>query len=147
VITYRRITAAEIEPLADFAIQGMALDHHAGLRLSRPKVVSVISHFVNSNSDFQLAAFDGNRIVGGIAACVAEMMFFERAEAHVVMCQARGVPGVGRELLSSLMAWADHDMRVRQVQFPEEFGARPGFARLLRRYGFNRVQRVCIFRK
>lgn len=144
---YRRITADDIEPMAAFAIEGMGLGADDNVRLSMAKMRSVIAHFVNSRSDFHLVAFDNGRIVGGIAACVAEMMFFERCEAHVVLCQARGEPGVGAVLIKAMKAWADADMRIRRVQFPEELGARPGFARLLRRFGFNRVQRVCILEK
>lgn len=147
MIQYRRITAAEVDALAAFAIEGMPAADHPHLRIDPGKVRAVVQHFVNSPNDFQLAAFDGPVIVGGIAAAVAEMMYFERAEAHVVMCQARGRPGVGRVLLQALLDWANADMRIRQIQFPEEANARPGFCRLLRAYGFNRVQRVCIYQK
>lgn len=133
--------------MVDFAIEGMNLGAHPGLRVSREKIRAIVGHFVNSDTDFHLVAFDGKRIVGGIAAVVSEMMFFERREAHVVLCQARGIYGVGRQLAQALRAWADNDTWIRQVQWPEEMGARPGFARLLSRYGFDRVQRVCIYRK
>lgn len=147
MITFRRITADDIEPMAEFAIEGMRAAAHPALRVSREKVLAVLRHFLHSHSDFNLAAFNGGRIVGGIAACVSEMPFFERCEAIVVMCQARGEPGVGSELIGRMKSWAKDDFRIRRVQFPEELGARPGFARLLRRHGFDQVQRVCIYTK
>ncbi len=144
---YRRITADELEPMVSFVLEGMGLDANPGVRVSIPKVRAVVQHFIGSPTDFQLVAFEDGQIVGALAACAMEMMFFERCEAHVVMCQARGAPGVGAALIKAMRDWADADMRIRRVQFPEELGARPGFARLLRRYGFNRVQRVCILEK
>lgn len=148
MITFRRITADEVPQAAEFAAGGMDLARHPGVRLSQAKMIEVARHFAASTADFHLAAFDeAQRLVGVIAACVTEMLTFERCEAHVVLCQARGVPGVGRTLIAELRRWADEDMRVRRIQFPEEIGARPGFARLLRRYGFTRVQRVCLYEK
>lgn len=147
---FRTMLPHDIEPVAEFAMAGMGVQAHPALRLSREKVGALVRFFTQPGSGFHLVAFDGatGRVVGAIAACVSEMLTFERCEAHVVMCQARGgESGVGRFLIAALREWADSNMMVRRVQFPEEFGARPGFARLLRRYGFSRIQRVCIYEK
>lgn len=116
------------------------------MRLSPEKVHATIEHFMRSHSDFHLAAFDGERIVGGIAATVYESMFFERCDATVVMCRAT-LPGVGRRLIGALKEWADDDMRVRRVMFATEFDARPGMLRLLRSFGFSKVSAVCVMEK
>jgi len=116
------------------------------MRFSPDKVQATIEHFMRSTSDFHLAAFDGERIVGGIAAAVYESPWFERSDATVVMCRAV-VPGVGRQLLASLRAWIDDDFRIRRVMFPTEFDARPGMQRLLQRFGFSRVSAVCTMEK
>ena len=108
-----------------------------GLRPSPVKVRGVVEHFARTPSDFHLVAFEAGRVVGAIAACVTEMLFFERCEATVVMCQARGTPGVGRELIG----------RLRRVQFPIEIQARPGFERLLRGFGFHAVHKTAIYNK
>lgn len=145
MVEYRRITAEDVPAVASFAIEG--LPRHDGLRLSRVKVEAVVSHFAHTPSDFHLVAFHAGQVVGAIAACVTEMAFFERCEATVMVCQARGPLGIGRELLTRLKAWADGEMRIRRVQFPIDAGARPGYARLIAQYGFQQVSQTCIFSK
>lgn len=147
MVTYRALLPQDIEPVARFAAAGMPIPAGAGVRLDMHKIRAVVRHFAHSGSDFHLVAFDGQAVVGAIAACVSEMLFFERCEATVVMCQARGLHGVGRELIGRLMAWARSDMRVRRVQFPIEIQARPGFERLLRGFGFNQVHRAAMYCK
>lgn len=119
----------------------------AGLRLSRAKVEAVVLHFALTPGDFHLVAFDAGKVVGAIAACVTEMAFFERCEATVMVYQARGSHGIGRDLIRQLRAWADSDMRIRRVQFPIDAGARRGYARLVSRYGFTQVSQTSIFSK
>lgn len=143
---YRRITADEVPAVAAFAIEGMRMDLYPGLSVSDLKVAFVIRHFAESWQDFHLAAFDGTRMVGGIAAAVCEPMFLGGAEAHVVMCRAV-VPGVGRRLIAALRKWADTDSRVRRVLFPQEFHADPRALRLLARYGFAQHVTTCIYNK
>lgn len=144
-IEYRRIQPADAEQAAAFAIQGMRPDLYP-MRLSREKVGATIEHFMRSTSDFHLAAFDGERVVGGIAAAVYESPWFERCDATVVMCRAI-VPGVGRRLLAALKAWMDDDMRIRRAFFPLEFDADIRMLRLLARYGFGGSQVVCTYHK
>lgn len=132
--------------VAEFAIEGMRADLYPGLRLSRKKVDAVVEHFRGSWTDFHLVAFDKGKVAGAIAAAVQELLFFERAEAHVVMCRAV-VPGVGRRLIAALRAWAGSDIRVRRVQFPQEFHADPRAVRLLARYGFTQCVTTCVFNK
>lgn len=143
---YRRLTTQDIPAVAAFAIEGMRVDLYPGLELSRLKVEFVTKHFAESFQDFHLAAFDAGRLVGAIAAAVQEPLFFNRAEAHVVMCRAV-VPGVGRRLIAALRRWADQDQRVRRVIFPQEFHADPRVLRLLGRYGFTQRTTVCVFNK
>lgn len=145
VIEYRRLTAEDCEPVAAFAIEGMP--SHDGLLLSPQKVRAVVWHFWKSATDFHLVAWEGRKVVGVLAAVVGELLFFERSEAVVVVCQARGVPGVGRELIRRFMAWARESFMVRRVQFPMDLGSRPGYQRLLRRAGFNQTQTVCVMTK
>lgn len=147
MIIYRTLQPDDIGAVAAFAAEGMPSRDAPGLRFSPEKVRAVVEHFARTPSDFHLLAFDAGRLVGAIAACVSEMLFFERCEATVVMCQARGAPGVGRELIARLMAWTRDDFRVRRVQFPIEIQARPGFERLLRGFGFNQVHRAAVFSK
>lgn len=145
MVEYRQITIDEVPAVAAFAIEGMP-SHH-GLRLSRAKVEAVVGHFAQSASDFHLVAFSEGRVVGAVAAFVSEMLFFERCEATVAVCQARGPHGIGRTLLEALKRWADSDFRVRRVQFPIDSGARHGYARLIGRYGFKQINQTCMFIK
>lgn len=147
MVTFRTLQPSDIGAVAAFAAEGMPGRDAPGLRFSPDKVRAIVQHFQRTPSDFHLVAFDADRVVGAIAACVSEMLFFERCEATVVMCQARGVPGVGRELIGRLMAWVAIDMRVRRVQFPIDTGARRGYARLLRSAGFVPVAETFTFFK
>lgn len=144
-IEYRRIRQADAEQMAAFAIEGLRPDLYP-MRLSPEKVNATIEHFMRSTSDFHLAAFDGGRPVGGIAAVAHESPWFERCDATVVMCRAI-VPGVGRRLLAALKAWIDDDVRIRRAFFPLEFDADSRMQRLLARYGFGSSQVVCTFHK
>lgn len=144
-IDYRRIGPGDVEQAASFAIQGLRPELYP-MRLSSAKIEASLKHFMHSTSDFHMAAFDGPRIVGGIAAAVYESMFFERCDATVVMCRAT-LPGVGRALVSAMKSWAEDDFRVRRLIFPTEFDARPGMRRLLRGLGFSKVSAVCVMEK
>jgi hypothetical protein len=136
----------EYQQVADFAIEGMRCDLYPGLRLQRAKVDHVVQHFGASQSDFHQIAVDGGRVVAALAAAVSDMLFFERSEAHVVMCRSV-MPGVGRKLIAALRAWADADMRIRRVQFPQEFHADPRARRMLARYGFTQQVTTCVYNK
>ena len=142
---YRRIQPGDVLQAEAFAIEGMRPELYP-MRLSRDKVRATIEHFMRSTSDFHLAAFDGERVVGGIAASVYESPWFERCDATVVMCRAV-VPGVGRRLLAALKAWVVDDIRIRRAFFPTEFDADPRMQRLLARYGFTSTQTVCAYHK
>lgn len=143
---YRRITADEVPAVAAFAIEGMRADLYPGITLSQIKVAFVTRHFAESWQDFHLVAFDGGKVVGAIAAAVSDILFFDRAEAHVVMCRAV-VPGVGRRLIAALRKWSDSDERVRRVLFPQEFHADPRALKLLARYGFTQHVTTCVYNK
>lgn len=143
---YRRITVAEVPAVAAFAIEGMRVDLYPGISVSDLKVAFVARHFAESWQDFHLVAFEDGKVVGAIAAAVSDILFFERAEAHVVMCRAV-VHGVGRRLIAALRKWADTDDRVRRVLFPQEFHADPRALKLLARYGFTQHVTTCVYNK
>jgi len=110
-------------------------------------VRGVVEAFIEPHRDrFQLAALDGGQIVGGVAAVVMPMLWFERSEAHVLMCRATA-PGAGRQLLGALKHWANQDMRVRRVIWPMEFHADPRIVKLAQRAGFANTLTVCTFYK
>lgn len=139
---YRRIEMADIEQAETFAIEGLR-PHLYSMVLDRSKVRATLEHFIASTQDFHLAAFDGDRIVGGIAAAVYESPWFERAEATVVMFRAVA-SGVGRELMARLTKWMDDNLLVRRLFMPLEFDASPAMQRLMRCWGFQSTQAVCV---
>lgn len=142
---YRRITPADVAQVSAFAVEGLRPDLYP-MRFSPSKVQATIEHFMRSTGDFHLAAFDGDRLVGGLAAAVYESPWFERCDATVMMCRATA-PGVGRRLIAALKAWVEDDMRIRRVFFPMEFDADPRMQRFLSRYGFTQTQVVCAYHK
>ena len=143
---FRRIAAGDVGQVADYAIEGMKPGLYP-LHVDRPKVVAVVKGFIEPSHDrFQLAAFVGDTMVGGIAAVVMPLLFFQRCEAHVVMCRAT-LPGVGLRLLRTLRRWADADMRIRRVVWPMEFHADPRIAKLAARAGFDNQLTVATYYK
>jgi len=146
LIELRRLRADEIEQLADFAIEGIRPELYP-LHLDRAKVRAVVQAFIEPHQDrFQLAAFDGDRVVGAVAAAVMPMLWFERCEAHVILCRAIA-PGTGRKLLGALKHWANQDMRIRRVIWPMEFHADERIAKLAKRAGFDNTLTVCSYYK
>jgi hypothetical protein len=145
IMEFRRLIPEDLDQAQGFAIEGLRPELYP-MRLDTGKIRGALQHFMSSTTDFHLVALDGGRIVGGIAAAVYESPWFERCDAMVAMFRAT-VPGVGAALLAALRSWIDDSMRIRRVLFPLEFDARPGMQRLVRRYGFNRTQLVCVFEK
>lgn len=140
---FRRILPGEVERVAEFAIRGLRPFRYP-LYLDRDKVRATIDHFAHSTRDFHLAAFDGDELVGGIAVFVSSMPWFERSEAHVLMFFADR-PGAGLPLLRAAMRWVDRQMGIRRVLWPLEDDANAErYARIARRYGFNRRQTVLL---
>lgn len=143
---YRRLLPSDLEAAQRFCIEGLRPRLYP-LWVDPSKVGGVLGHFINSDSDFHLAAFDEQgQIVGGIAAVVSEMLWFERCEATVVMFRA-AVPGVGDQLLGALKVWADRNMRVRRIQLPCEFDAKPAMRRYLAMRGFTWPQTMAVLYK
>lgn len=141
----RRVTAEDIDQVAAFAIEGLRPNLYP-LHLSREKVRQWIRHFADSQRDFHLAAFDGGRIVGLIAAIVQEMPFWERWEAHVLACRAV-VPGVGQRLFRELFRWVRANPLIRRLHWAMEFDAEPRMMRIAERFGFNSFHTVADFYK
>lgn len=140
---YRRITIDEIDRVAAFAIRGMRPDRYP-LHMDPARVVATIRHFAGSTTDFHLAAFEGTRMVGGVALLVTPMLWFERAEAHVVMLFA-DAPGAGFRLLREAMRWASAQPGIRRVLWPLEDDADVArLARIAARFGFNRGHQVLL---
>lgn len=144
---YRRATAADVPAMVDFAIEGMRPQLSPHLRLSRDRVETMVHHFVTSVDDFNLGAFEGRTPVAAVAAFVQPNLWFERHEAHVVICRSTH-PGAGARCIRALMAWAKADIRIRQVSFalePDADGRQ--LAMLQRRFGFQRSQQVALWAK
>jgi hypothetical protein len=112
-VDYRRITAQDIDQVLAFAIEGLRPER-VPLNFSRYRTEAIVRHFQTCESDFHLAAFDGERLVGLIAAAVADMPFFERGEAHVFVLYAT-VPGVGRVLIRRILEWFKASPRVQRL--------------------------------
>lgn len=125
-----------------FCVEGLRPELYP-LVLSPQRVREVMHHVMSTTRDFHLAAFDGQQMVGGVAAVVTPMLWFERSEANVVMCRAVR-PGVGRRLIDDLIRWAREDMRIKRVLFPVEFDAPAAMTRYLRMRGFNQPQAFAV---
>lgn len=143
---YRRLTLADIEPVAAFAVEGMRPHLYPAQRLSMDKVRAVVRHFHDSASDFHLLAFDAGRLVAAIAATLQESLFFERGEAHLVMCRAVA-PGAAPTMFRALRTWFDREPRARCIRWPQEFDAPPAMTRLMARYGFRQRAVTCTLYK
>lgn len=130
-ITYRKITSADVDSVTAFAIEGLRPERFPMVFCPR-KTRAAVEHFAGSAGDFQCAAFDGSRVVGAIAAMVSESPFFERCDAHVWLLYAK-VPGVGRELVNRMLAWAKGHPMVRRVVWAQNSDADPRTKALAKR--------------
>ena len=140
MIDYRRITSADVPAVTNLAERALRFGMgDSQLRVSSEKVRSMVQSFADCPGHFQLAAFKDGQPVGAIAAHLAEMPFFERCEAHVVMCYCIE-PYAGRRLIRALLDWAAADMRIRRVVWAMNHGA-DQFARVLaKRFGLARSE-------
>ncbi|MDP3139789.1 MAG: hypothetical protein Q8N17_26065 [Burkholderiaceae bacterium] len=143
---FRRLTIADIEPVAAFAVEGMRPHLYPAQRLSVDKVRAVVRHFHDTAGDFHLLAFDAGRLVAAMAATLQESLFFERCEAHLLMCRAV-VPGAAPQMFTALRTWFEREPRARRMTWPQEFDAGPGMTRLMRRYGFKQCITTCVHYK
>lgn len=132
---FRRLKPSDIEAVTAFAVQGMRPDLYPG-HLDMNKVRTTVRHFCHSASDWHLAAFEGDQVVGICAVQVSEQPWFERHQATVVALYAV-VPGVGRRLVRELMAWYGEQPMLRRLHWPQEFDVRPSMLRYAERLGFN----------
>ena len=145
----RTITHGDADAATTFAIEGMRPHLYPHVILSEAKVRAMVDHIVRGGSKvFGMGAFDGDgRLVALVAAVVQPMLWFERDEAHVVVCRST-VPGAGVALIRKLMEWAQGQMFVRQISFamePDADGRQ--LAMLQRRFGFQRSQQVALWAK
>lgn len=126
----------------------MRCELYPGLRLDESKVRGTFDYLVNRKGPgFHMLAEDGSgRLVGIVAALTVPMLFFERSEAIVIACRAIA-PGSGLALMRQLRKWADGELAIRRIVWPQEFHARPGAVRLARMAGFTRVSQTCTFEK
>lgn len=142
----RRIEIEDADQVAEFAIEGLRAELYP-MHVDRHKVRAVVETFCQPSPDrFQLAAFDGGRMVAGIAAAVIPMLFFERCEAQIVMFRSVK-PGAGVMLLRALRRWVAKDMRVRRVVWPMEFHTDERTLRLARVCGFDSQMALCVHYK
>jgi len=141
---FRPVTIEDIDAVEMLAIEGMRPHLYSG-HLVPQKIRAAIAHFAKSKTDFNLVAFEDGKPVGAIAAFSNPSMWFERHDAYVCMCFTKR-PNIGAHMIDALMKWVDRSFNIRGVIWPQEFDSRPGFARLLRRYGFK-PQTMCVYRK
>lgn len=146
MIQLRRIEKQDAPQVVDFAIEGLRAELYP-MHVDQLKVEQVVATFCHPHPDrFQLAAFDGSRMVAGIAAAVMPMLFFERCEAHIVMFRSVR-PGAGVMLLRALRRWVAKDMRIRRVVWPMEFHTDERTLRLARVCGFDSQMALCVHYK
>lgn len=127
---YRRITIDDVPQVLALAIEGLQPER-VPLVFSRARTEAIVRYFESSDADFHLAAFDGTKVVGLIAAAVADMPFFERGEAHVFVLYAT-VPGVGRALVRRLLEWFKANPRTQRLVWAQNPGADPRTHRFAR---------------
>lgn len=145
-VCIRPFEPADVPAAQAFIVQGMR-PHLYPLALAPDRVQWVLQQFAQPHPDrLALIALRGDSVVGGLSALVAPMLWFERCEAHVLMCRAV-VPGVGRRLLRALLDWVNADLRIRRVVWPQEFDADPRISLLAARLGFAHRMPMCVYYK
>ena len=143
---YRRLLQSDLTQAQAFVTEGLRAERYPTLLVSPARISALLEQFLGSFQHYHMVAVDGPAIVGGLGALTLDSPFFERSETHVVMCRAIA-PGVGRHLIEAYRNWVDDMPFIRRAFFPMECDARPGMARLLRRYGFTTTVPVGVFYK
>ena len=133
MIEYRRINIGDVEALAALAFE--AVPDEPEVRLSRAKILNMVSHFAVHREHFQLGAFENGTPVGGIAMWVSEMPFHVGCEGSVMFCYSKA-PGAGYRLVREMIRWVFNDMRIRRVSWAMNRGYDPRIKTLARRCGF-----------
>lgn len=132
---YRRLNPDEADQAAQFAVRGMRAGLYP-LDVSMAKVRAMVEHFLTSQRDFHLAAFDDGKLVGGIGVLRQELPWFEYHEAIVVMLFATKPPA-GFHLMREAMRWFGGDPFMRRFAWSLEFDVEPRMLRIGERLGFN----------
>lgn len=137
MIEYRRIRPNDVPSVTAFALEVLRREcGDAALHIAPLKVQHAVRFFAadTSGRHFNLAAFRDGEPVGAMALLTAEMTYFEREEAHVVMAFA-SVPLTIRRLVADAMAWFRSEPRLRRILWPQNTaGAR--FVEFTGRFGF-----------
>ncbi len=144
-VVFRPLQPGEIDAAVKFAVQGLRAYRRPELLVSHDKIRAVVEHFAlqrGRGTDFHLAAFVGEHIVGGIAVAVSESLWFERCDATIVMFRA-SVPHVGTSLLQAFRTWLARQIHVKRVFWPLEDDAPRAMARYARMHGF-RAHQLCV---
>ena len=144
MIEYRRIRLADVDALAHLALS--AIPDEPEVAVSVQKVVSMVTFFALHQDHFQLAAFEGDKPVAGLAMLVTEMPFHERSEGTIVFCFSR-LPGAGFRLLRALMVYVREHMQIRRVSWALNRDADPRTAQLARRLGFQSAHPTLMYYK
>ncbi len=144
MIEYRNINPEDTLAVTEYALRALrVVAVNEPLHVAPLKVREAVSFFAKdaSGRHFNLAAFENRICVGAIAAFTAEMMYFERQEAHIMFCHA-SVPGIGWRLIREMMAWMRAEPRIRRVTWlmnKGEIGDRMARA-ITQRLGFDAMR-------
>lgn len=144
MMTFRRITVADVEALTALALS--AIPYQRTLVVNPDKVRSMVSFFATSHEHFQMAAFDNDKPVAGVAMLVSEMPFHDRCEGTIVFCFSSGV-GVGMRLLREMMRWVNNDFRIRRVSWAMNPGFDERMVVVARRLGFQSAHPTLMYCK
>jgi CTP:molybdopterin cytidylyltransferase MocA len=140
VIEYRTLAESDIDAVSAFAASGLQPNRYP-LVFSAHKVRCAVEHFMHSATDYHRIAVNDGIVVGVIAAAVAEMAYFQRAEAHIFALYATQ-PGVGRALLRGLLDWMDEHFMVQRVCWMHNPGMPASVHRLARMCASGRVDEM-----
>jgi hypothetical protein len=144
IIDFRRIRIGDVKAISDLALAAIPCDPE--LRVSPAKIIQMVTYFAIHHEHFQLAAFDGETPVAGIAMYVTEMPFHERCEGCVMFCYSK-LPGAGYRLVREMIRWVLNDMRIRRVSWSMNRGYDPRIKRLAARCGFAETNDVLMYYK
>lgn len=143
MLEYRRIRPMDVQAISRLAMRAVSC---APYEVSLEKIVQMATFFAVHHEHFQLAAFDGDEPVAGVAMLVTEMPIFKGGEGTIAFCFSER-PGAGRAILRRLMQWVQADTRIKRVSWGMNAGFDPRIAKVAQRIGFGESFNTFMYQK
>lgn len=132
----RNATPADVEALVKLGISSLEKDPYEQLVISEERIRETAVTCISSSNHFSWVCEHEGEITGAVVAYVADMFFYERKQASVIMFYCL-TPGEGIKLIREFLRWARKRPIIKIIEFTLERNADPRISKLLTRLGVD----------